>query len=193
MNRLFRRPTLLLTALFLTALAAIACGSGSDDEQATAGPRATPVIGAVQTNPNNGGQHVATGIRVSGYTEVPATSGPHWIDSDTPANVPAPARWGIYDFALPDEVLVHNLEHGGVGIHYDCPDGCADLVAQLEGLVPANPSQYIVSPYSGMFSRIVITAWRHSLYLNEFDEAAIANFIRNNQDNAPESVKGNTF
>ena len=105
----------------------------------------------------------------------------------------APADWGVYNFPLPDEILVHNLEHGGIGIHYDCPDGCDGLKAQLEGLVPANPSQYIVSPYPDMPSRIAITAWRRHLYLDEFDEGRIREFIDAFQDEAPESVPGNMF
>ena len=187
----------------------MACGGSSTDPAPAATPTSTvapaptstsspagsggDLSSRVQLNPNNGGQHVAPGVRGSGYTEKPATSGPHWFAPDTPSSVPAPARWGIYNFALPDEILVHNLEHGGVGIHYACTGGCPELVTQLEALVPRNPSQFIMSPYPGMESRIAITAWRRHLRLDEFDEALIREFIDRFQDSAPESVKGNTF
>ena len=75
----------------------------------------------------------------------------------------------------------------------DCPGGCDELVTQLRGLVPADPSQFIVSPYPDMPAPIAITAWRHHLYLAEFDEAAITSFINQYKDKAPESIKGNTF
>ncbi len=44
-----------------------------------------------------------------------------------------------------------------------------------------------------MGSKIAITAWRHILYLDEFDEAQIAEFIDEYLDRAPESVPGNSF
>ena len=129
----------------------------------------------------------------AGYSTLPATSGPHWGARETPAGVPAPARWGIYEQFLPDEVLLHNLEHGGIGIHYNCPDGCEDLVNDLEGLIGGNPTQFIMSPYPGMDSKIAITGWRHHLFLDELDVDQILDFIDAYQDRAPESVPGNLF
>ncbi len=149
--------------------------------------------GPVPLDPDDGRAHIPTGVAGTGYSVRPATSGPHWFDSDTPAGVPAPARWGVYDTPLPDEVLIHNLEHGGIGFHYDCPTGCDELVRQLEDLLPRNKSQFIMSPYSGMESQIAITAWRHHLFLDEFDEEQILDFIDAYQDRAPESIPGNSF
>ena len=105
----------------------------------------------------------------------------------------SPARWGIYEEFLPDEVLIQNLEYGGVGFHYDCPDACPEDVQALLDLIPAIPSQYIMSPYPGMPSKFVITAWRHHLYLDEVDEDAILEFVEEYKDRAPESVAGNSF
>jgi len=39
-----------------------------------------------------------------------------------------------------------------------------------------------------MPSKITITAWRHHMYLDEFDEELILQFIDEYQDRAPESV-----
>lgn len=151
--------------------------------------------GPVPLDPDDGRAHIATGVAGTGYSVRPATSGPHWSGSDTPSGVPAPARWGVYDDPISDEVLLHNLEHGGIGIHYDCPDGCDDLVNQLEDLLPRNKAQFIMSPYTGIDdgNRIAITAWRHHLFLDEFDEEQILDFIDAYQDRAPESVPGNSF
>ncbi len=140
-----------------------------------------------------GREHIANDVTGSGYTESPATSGPHWFAPITFAVVPSPARWGVYELSLPDEVLVHNIEHGGVGIHYNCPAGCADLIATLENLVPPNRTQFIMSPYLNMDTKIAITAWRHHMYLDQFDEPLIREFIATFQDKAPESILGNTF
>jgi hypothetical protein len=145
--------------------------------------------GPVPIDNNDGGQHIPVGQAGVGYSERPATSGQHWNTTrDTPAGVPAPADWGVYDFPLPDEVLIHNLEHGGIGFHYDCPDGCEDVVNDLEDILPRNKSQFIMSPYSGMEKRIAITAWLHHMFLDEVDEERILEFIDAYQDRAPESV-----
>jgi hypothetical protein len=48
-----------------------------------------------------------------------------------------------------------------------------------------------LSPYSGLESKIAITAWRHVLYLEEFDKEKIKVFIKAYRDRAPESWIGN--
>lgn len=150
--------------------------------------------GPVPIAADEGRGHTAPGEAHSPYATKPATSGPHWQTAPTTlAPYGSPARWGFYDEPLPDEVLIHNLEHGGVGMHYDCSDGCDDLVKQLKDLVPSSKSQFIVSPYPGMPKKIAITAWRHLMYLDEFDQEKIIEFIREYQDRAPESVPGNPF
>ena len=63
----------------------------------------------------------------------------------------------------------------------------------MQALIPTNRSQFIMSPYPGMETRIAITAWRRHLRLDEFDESLIKEFIIEFQDRAPESVPGNTF
>ncbi|MSQ07746.1 MAG: DUF3105 domain-containing protein [Dehalococcoidia bacterium] len=125
---------------------------------------------------------------------MPATSGPHWLTAPVAgAPLGAPARWGVYGEALPDEVLVHNLEHGGIGLHYNCPVGCPDTVDALEGFVSSNSSQFIVSPYHGMKPKVAVTAWRRVLYLDVVDADAILQFIRQYKRQAPEDVPGNMF
>lgn len=127
------------------------------------------------------------------YSVVPATSGPHWAGATTPMGLPSPARWGQYDGFLPDEILIHNLEHGGIGFHYDCEEECPEIVKALDDLLPRNPSQYIMSPYPGLPSKVAITAWRHHLYLDEVDIDQILEFIEEYQDRAPESLIQNQY
>src|SRR3970282_513612 len=92
--------------------------------------------GPFQILSDEGRAHLEPGVRHTGFDTRPAASGPHWQTAPTGA-VPSgsPARWGAYDQPLPDEVLIHNLEHGGIGLHYSCPDGCAELVDQLKGIM----------------------------------------------------------
>ncbi len=115
------------------------------------------------------------------YNSVPATSGPHfpvwWRD------------WGVVDEELPDELLIHNMEHGGVVIRYDCPEGCEDLVSELSELT-LQYQKVILSPFSGMGTRIALTAWTYLDKFDEFDEDRIVRFIEAhmNSDESPEPL-----
>jgi hypothetical protein len=46
------------------------------------------------------------------YLSNPPASGPHW---------PWPANWGMHAGIVPHEWWVHNLEHGGIVLLYNCP------------------------------------------------------------------------
>ncbi len=167
--------------------------SGSDGQ-----PLGLNTGGHILIDVDDGREEIEPGASHAPYSVVPATSGTHWFtlpQFGEGSAVPygSPARWGIYEEFLPDEVLIQNLEYGGVGFHYDCPDGCPEDVQALLDLIPANPAQYIMSPYPGMPSKFAITAWRHHLYLEKFDEEAILKFIDEYQDRAPESVAENPF
>ena len=89
-------------------------------------------------------------------------------------------------------MLLHNLEHGGIGVHYDCPDGCDELVEQLGELVKTaadRGGKVIMSPYPGMDSTISLTAWTFIDPLDIFDEDRIRDFVdaHLSSPNAPES------
>ena len=131
--------------------------------------------------------HVLPGDDHPPYNSVPATSGPHF------GQPLAPVRWGVYDSFLADEVLVHNLEHGYVNLHYDCPDGCAELVRQLTGIVDEateRVGKVLMSPYPDMETRIALTAWTFIDKFDEFDDARISDFIGSHESspNAPEAA-----
>lgn len=93
---------------------------------------------------------------------------------------------GIYDQPVPNENAVHALEHGAVWITYD-----ADAVtgAELDTLRNALPSSYVVlSPYEGLDSPIVMSAWNAQLKLDSADDPRVSEFLTaywRNQD-APE-------
>ena len=103
------------------------------------------------------------------YNSTPPTSGPHYASL---------ASWGVHDQPLPDELMVHNLEDGGVGVWYDCPDGCPELVDQLAAVVEQYEEGVLMAPYPGMETRIALTAWTRIDKLDEFDEERIQRFIR---------------
>ena len=111
------------------------------------------------------------------YNSTPATSGPHypiWWQ-----------EWGVVDQELPDELLVHNLEHGGIVIRYDCPSGCPALIDRLAE-VTGRYKKVILAPYSGLGTRIALTAWTYLDRFDEFDEDRIVRFIEAHM-NSPEA------
>ena len=134
---------------------------------------------------SQGATHVAQGEEHPPYNSVPATSGWHY---DLPI---APAPWGIYDEPLADEVLLHNLEHGYINVHYDCEDGCPELVGQLTEVVQEGidrGGKLLMSPYPGMDSPITLTAWTFMDQFEEFDAERIDDFFQSHESspNAPE-------
>jgi len=116
-------------------------------------------------------QHMNPGQVYDNYSSNPPTSGPH---------DPSPVKWGIYEEPQPKEKLVHNMEHGGVVIWYNCP-GCTDLIENLKRVAQdyLNRGGHIVmTPYPSLTdARIGVTAWTRLDKMMEFDEARIRRFI----------------
>ena len=82
-----------------------------------------------------GNQKILVGSAHIPYQTKPATSGPHWAirpDVEDLAPFGAPVKWGKYDKEIPDEALLHNLGHGGIGFHYDCESSCDELIKKLD-------------------------------------------------------------
>lgn len=103
------------------------------------------------------------------YSTYPPTSGPH---------LGSLAPWGVHTQPIPEELQVHNLEDGGVIVHYNCHDGCPELVAQLTDIVWRYDSAVILEPYPNMDTRIALTAWQRIDRFDDFDQDRIERFIR---------------
>lgn len=144
-------------------------GSSSDPDAAP--PTAAPMGEAV---PLLGNDHVPVGTRVD-YNSNPPTSGDHW---------PQPADWGAYPEPLPDELVVHNLEHGGTWLSYRDLDDAG--VARLEAIAADYPQAVIVTPRPANGSSVVAASWGRLLRLDTVDEEAIVRFVRANLNRSPE-------
>ena len=117
------------------------------------------------------------------YTSNPPTSGYHFV---------TPANGGVYTQPLPDEVTVHNLEHGFVIVHYR-QDLDAATVAQLTTLTRTLQQQnscIILEPRAvdKLEVPIALTAWNWLLKLQGYDEASIRAFFRAHVGRGPEAV-----
>jgi hypothetical protein len=137
-----------------------ACASDSDEPQsgpADDGPEGTQIVRANTRN------HVDGELD---YPTSPPAGGDHnqvWQNC------------GFYEEPVIDEHAVHALEHGAVWIAYDPAISDVDLGA-LSSLSAGEPF-LLVSPYEGLESPIVLTAWGRQLALDSLDLDTIAEFI----------------
>jgi hypothetical protein len=111
------------------------------------------------------------------YAQTPPAGGDHsaiWLNC------------GIYDQPVPNENAVHALEHGAVWITYDA---AAVTGTELDDLKRQLPSSYVVlSPYEGLDSPIVLSAWNAQVKVDSAEDERVSQFLTafwRNQ-NAPE-------
>ncbi|CAN5355458.1 DUF3105 domain-containing protein [soil metagenome] len=126
-------------------------------------PVATQADG-VQTFTGLSRNHVSGTVT---YAQVPPVGGDHnpvWINC------------GVYDQPVPKENAVHDLEHGAVWVTYDASQVTGD---QLTRLRAALPSTYVVlSPFVGLPSPVVASAWGAQIQLTGVDDTRLADFLK---------------
>ncbi len=114
------------------------------------------------------------------YETTPGAGGPHhpeWLTCRA------------YSDPIPEANAVHTLEHGAIWITYD-PDRAEPAdIEKIEDFTRS--SQVMSSPYPGLDSTVVLTAWARQLRLDTVDEDTIDQFIRAFRDaTAPEIAAG---
>lgn len=82
---------------------------------------------------------------------------------------------GIYEEVVEPAYAVHSMEHGAMWITYQ-PDLDDDAVAELQDIVRGE-SFIILSPYPGLRSPVVLSAWQVQLELDGVDNGRISDFI----------------
>ncbi|MEX2006840.1 MAG: DUF3105 domain-containing protein [Candidatus Saccharimonadales bacterium] len=134
--------------------------------------------------------HIATGQTHEPFNSDPPSSGPHYAGSS------APAPWGVYVQEVPEEVFVHNQEHGGVIITYK-PDLPKDQVEKLQKLFAPpysnksfKPTRAIVTPRPKNTKAIQLAAWTWTLSLDQYDEDKIMKFYLQRVGKGPEKGAG---
>lgn len=131
----------------------------------------------VQSFEIQGRDHIEVGASHPEYNSNPPTSGPHYAE---------PADWGAYQKELPDEQLIHNLEHGGIWISYKGVD--EDTKRRLSDIAKANPGSVVLAPRSRSDAQIVLASWGKLLKLQQFDEGRIRDFISQYKNQSPEPI-----
>jgi hypothetical protein len=129
------------------------------------------------------------------YPGHPPSSGNHW---------PCWAPWGTSNTSVPEPQWVHNLEHGGVVLLYQCADATScpevrDALAQVMASAPDAPTggkRILVTndtdlgapdggvpPYT-----VAAVAWGWLLQANSVNASDLSCFIQAHQGHGPEDI-----
>jgi hypothetical protein len=111
------------------------------------------------------------------YADNPPTGGDHASCWST---------FGVHSDAVPEARWVHNLEHGAIVFLYNCPDGCAADVKQLEALTKGRAFA-LVTPDARLPMRFAAVAWGVRLLAECLDQDAFISFYEKHVDQAGES------
>lgn len=129
-----------------------------------------------------GQEHISVGASHPEYNSNPPTSGWHYAQ---------PANWGVYQEELPDEQLIHNLEHGGIWISYKDVD--QETKSNLETVSRKYPGSVALTPRSANDAKIILASWGRLLKLESFDEMKVVDFIKANRNKSPEPLAMSNF
>lgn len=126
---------------------------------------------------DEGQNHLAPNETFTDYQTNPPTSGPHRAQ---------PAPWGSYRDAPEQETLVHNLEHGGIVIHYkDLSDADVD---RIDAFADSYDNGVISAPNPNIETPVAFAAWRHHQTCEELNFTVIEGFISDRCNKGPEKV-----
>jgi hypothetical protein len=132
----------ILAIVFLT-------GGGSDDERATLEAAGFTLQSFPALANKSDHSDVPTLATKPKWNSSPPTSGPHYG---------VPAVWDFYDEEVPLVQTVHNLEHGGVVIHYGPLFPKAD-VEKIRAWYADDPNGLVVAPLKSNKNKVTLSAW----------------------------------
>ncbi|XAS67009.1 DUF3105 domain-containing protein [Micrococcaceae bacterium Sec5.7] len=144
-------------AAVIISLVVFALTSGAPKGSSTAS------IEGLQTYSGLTSNHVKGSVS---YPQAPPVGGDH---SAVPLNC------AVYSEPVPNENAVHSLEHGSVWVTYDPARIAGDQLASLRKAIPKTYA--ILSPYQGLPSPVVASAWGAQVQINSVDDPRIADFI----------------
>jgi len=137
-----------------------------------------PALAAVESQTDTGSDHLTPGAAYNYGVPFP-TSGPHDPDPTDP---------GFYSAPQPPTKLVHALEHGHVVIYYDQPGETAlGYLKDWAALFGGHWDGVVVAPGAALGRAVVLTAWRKTLRLDNFEPTTVAAFIDAYRGRGPEN------
>ncbi len=134
--------------------------------------RAVPLMEAV---------HVAAGSHLPEYTSNPPSSGPHYAQT---------ARSGFRAEPIPDQNIIHNLEHGDVWISFN-PRVSEQIKEELKQFAAA---KVIITPREANDTDIALVSWgrvdKFNIENNDLPTRRISDFIKRHSNQGPEKIPG---
>jgi hypothetical protein len=176
-----RRKQMMIAGIIVVALlGAIVYGvQRSRNQRAIARAAAEEAgCGPVQEIENQGRNHIPISETFDDYNSNPPTSGPHYAERL--------ANWGTYNEEVPKTTLVHNLEHGGIIIHYK--DQTDAQIDRIDSLVEGYADGVISNPNPSIEKPIVLASWTRMQQCDTFNGEAVAGYIREHCNKAPEKL-----
>ena len=126
-----------------------------------------------------GEEHVKRNQKHAAYNSNPPTSGPHWGDGVAGA--------GEHTTEVPDELLVHSLEHGAVIVSYKA-DLPKNQVEKIRNAYNDASGKKIFVPRKNLDVPVALTSWEYLMKLKAIDPSKIKLFIETNSGKGPESA-----
>lgn len=156
---------LALAAVVVIVVWAVARFTARDDSQ----PQHTGEYFPAQSR-----DHIEVGAEHPAYSTNPPTGGWHYAN---------PAKTGIYDIELPDEQLIHNLEHSHIWFAYH-PNLPADQIEVLTAIAKDYGSRVIMTPRTANDRPLAIVAWEHLLKMDTVNKEVIDSFVKTHRNKA---------
>jgi hypothetical protein len=173
------------------AVVLAACGDDGGVDEPTELP-VSECDGILHSIPGESGVHMPAGTAIEWSTNPPAT-GPHF---------PSWAGWDRHYENLERGYWVHNAEHGGVILLYNCPDGCADVVdellavarnAAIDDTCTAPITKRVIvaaDPLLPEGTQVAAVAW-NTYYTASCFDPYVATFMRSRYRHGPEDTCAN--
>ena len=194
--------------IYISLIAAVALGALVFLVVGLHAPKAiSPAAGAQQ--------HVGEQVPLETAIHIPPGTHAHYL-TDPPASGQhyslrgeAPLPWGFYSRPYPPEDWVHNLEHGGIVILYECPQpqqpagatlvetdlSCPDNQSPVQDFMSSAPREalfnevkIVATPYAVPGHRFAIVAWGWRLFMDSWDSSLAEKFYEAHVDNGPERI-----
>jgi len=124
------------------------------------------------------------------YNSDPPASGPHYNIAGQ-----APVAWGYHGGEVAPEYWVHNLEHGGVVILYNCPTDCSDEQSMIRDFIAKAPPddqfhevKMVAVGYAVPGHRFALLSWGWREFMDSWDSGTAEHFYEAHVNHGPESV-----
>ncbi len=138
-----------------------------------------PRLGVAQQD--EGRKHIKPREKVTYKNAIP-TSGPHGEETS----------WGYSPAQLPNENIIHNMEHGGIVVSYR-PDLDKSVVQKIKALYTEpytvdrfHPTKVVIMPRAEQQKPIVLASWNRLLELDNYDQQKLIDYYLTNVGHSPE-------